>query len=193
MESARCAWRRSSGDTSLERATAKFRRAHNRMLSGMVRPAQVIKSVMLWILVSFISSPSSSCSSSTASSLGALLANRRSIINCKKPSSAESFFPPPNAISRILYTAYPSGVFSPDSRTLMWFSPSQRSRLTKRASTRKISAHTVPSSCVNSNAVRFVWIVNTPQEWYFHCFAVLSKTRIGYFALAVFSFDWNVV
>ena len=38
-------------------------------------------------------------------SAGALLANSLSIMNCKNPSSAESLVPPPNAVSRILYTA----------------------------------------------------------------------------------------
>ena len=35
-------------------------------------------------------------------SLGAWLAKRRSIINCRNPSSADNLVPPPNAISRIL-------------------------------------------------------------------------------------------
>ena len=164
MDRARCAWRRSSAVTSCERATARFLLDQRRMLSGIVRPAQFIKSVILCRLVSFISSPVSSCSSSSSSSEGALLERSRSIINCKNPSSAESLLPPPNAVSRILYTAYPSGRFSPDRRTLMWFSPSQRKRLVKRASIFKISALTVPLSVSNSNEVRFTGFVNTPQE-----------------------------
>ena len=102
MERALWAWRRSSADTSLERATARFLLAQRRILSGRVLPAQVIKSVMLWILVSFMLSPLSISSSSGISLEGASLERRRSIINWRKPSSAESFCPPPKAISRIL-------------------------------------------------------------------------------------------
>ena len=134
MERALWAWRRSSGDTSWERVTARFLLAQRRILSGKVLPAQLIKSVMLWILVSFMLSPDSSLSSSSASSEGASLAKSRSIINCRKPSSAESFPVPPRAISRILYTAYPSSRSAPERRTLIWFSPSHFSKLTKRAS-----------------------------------------------------------
>ena len=192
IESALCACLRSSGDTSFERATARFLLAQRRILSGSVLPAQVMKSVILCKLVSFISSPSSSCSSSSISSVGALLARRRSIINCRKPSSADNLVPPPNAISRILYTAYPSSLFSPDKRTLIWFSPSQRSRLVKRASMRIISALMVPSSSSNANEVRLIGLVNTPLEWCFHCFFVLSKTMIGCSALGTDSLEWNV-
>ena len=92
---------RLSGETSLERATARFRLAQRRIWSGRVFPAQVIKSVMLCRLVSFMSSPSSSCPSSPASSAGAGLTNSLSIINCRNPSSADSLVPPPKAISRI--------------------------------------------------------------------------------------------
>ena len=189
MESALCAWRLSSGDTSCERATARLRLAHRRILSGSVLPAQFMKSVMLWRLVSFMSSPASSSSSSSTSSAGALLASRRSIINWRNPSSADNFVPPPNAISRILYTAYPSSVFSPERRTLIWFSPSHFNRLTNLASIFKMSALTVPSSCWNSNDVLLIGLVNTPQEWCSHLHCLLSRIIIGFSIVASFSLE----
>ena len=62
MDKALWAWRRSSWDTSWEWATARFLLAQRRIFSGRVRPAQLIKSVMLWMLVSFKLSPLSASS-----------------------------------------------------------------------------------------------------------------------------------
>ena len=140
-----------------------------------------------------MSSPFSSPSSSSTSSAGALLAKSLSIINCRNPSSADSFVPPPNAISLIRYTAYPLSVFFPDKRTLIWFSPSHFKRLTNRASTSRISALIVPPSSSNSKAVCLLWFVKIPQEWWFHSFLLLSRTRIGFSMDAWSSLDENVV
>lgn len=118
MESARCAWRRSSADTSLERATAKFLLAHSLILSGMVLPAQFKKSEILWILVSFMLSPLSSNSSSSSSCSGALLDKRRSITYCKNPSAAESFVPPWKAFSRSCTRHSRPALFSPGQRNV---------------------------------------------------------------------------
>jgi hypothetical protein len=47
MDKALCACLLSSGDTSWDLATARFLLAHRRIFSGMVLPAQVMKSEIL--------------------------------------------------------------------------------------------------------------------------------------------------
>ena len=142
IDKALCAWRFSSGVTSLERATAKLRLAQRRIFSGSVIPAQLRKSDMLVRLVIFILSADSSSSSSKIFSAKALLSKRRSIINCKKPSEEDNLSLLLCTISHILYTAYPSGVLSPVSLTLIRLSPSHFIRLVKRASIFKILPNT---------------------------------------------------
>ena len=79
IESALWACLFSSGVTSLERATARLRLAHSLMFSGSFIPAQLRKSEILVILVSFILSPDSSRSSSVFSAT-ILLSSSLSII-----------------------------------------------------------------------------------------------------------------
>ena len=60
--------------------------------------------------------------------------------------------------------AYPSSVFFPERRMLMWFSPSHLIRLVKRESIFRISAGKTPSSSLNSKAVCFAGFEKYPQE-----------------------------
>ena len=137
----------------MERATARFLLAHSLIFSGRVIPAQLRKSDMLVRLVTFMLSPDSSSSSSEIFSDKALLSRSLSIINCKNPSSDESFWLLLYAISRILYTAYPRAVFSPVSFTFILFSPSHLIRLSKRESIRRILLNISPSGVCMVNAV----------------------------------------